>query len=686
MKKTSKKIVAFLTFCLFALSLVAAVAPVAAATNNIVVGAVPNLSSTGGPYTTAQLRINEEAAGNFAVGDVIVLTLPGGVTFNAAPTVTSGGPNNNITTAVTLPSPGVANITLGGAVNIADNLSFLNIAMAVNVTSMGSGDLNVNVAAPGTAITEGNYTIARFVTGSATASALTMPARGGSANYGTIRIVENSIGALAVGDEIKLSLPNNFTWGTPVVTPTGTFTLGGAVGATTRVLTYTVTAASTTHPAIIDITTPVTVGVSAAKGDVIVSFGGVMTGDVKIGSYADFGVTVTAAAAKDVIGGKDDQRIANVTIKEAIAGSLINARTITVELPVNTRFNAAPVLTHVSGTNIITSPQVGTLSNDDRIATFTMTGTSAVAAEMRLENVDIDVAANVSGPITAKVAGNAGAAGEVVVANAVKVISLKSPQPTSLAFGFQDQLAGDIAIIEGAREALGVGIIVLNAPSGVTFANVPTVEVVDGNIGINATVARTATTITITVDAQSTVASTIKVSNIKLTADRTVPEGPVKVSVTGNAVMQNTPGFANVSNAGAVVVADVSTTGVAKVDATFQIGSSSYVVNGVTRTMDVSPYIKDGRTMLPVRYIADALGVTPGNIFYSDGVVTIIKGDRVVQLTIGSKDMYVNGAKIQMDIAAEIVSGRTMLPLRFVGTALGADIQWHPTTQTITVK
>ena len=117
------------------------------------------------------------------------------------------------------------------------------------------------------------------------------------------------------------------------------------------------------------------------------------------------------------------------------------------------------------------------------------------------------------------------------------------------------------------------------------------------------------------------------------------------------------------------------------------VGSTSYTVNGVTKTMDAAPYIKDSRTFVPVRYVANALGVTDDNIIW-DGVkktVTLIKGDRVVQMTIGSKTMLINGAAITMDTAPEIVSpGRTMLPIRFVAQALGATVNWDPATNTAT--
>ncbi|MGB9905652.1 MAG: copper amine oxidase N-terminal domain-containing protein, partial [Desulfotomaculales bacterium] len=138
----------------------------------------------------------------------------------------------------------------------------------------------------------------------------------------------------------------------------------------------------------------------------------------------------------------------------------------------------------------------------------------------------------------------------------------------------------------------------------------------------------------------------------------------------------------------AVAAANVVTPapGEQKAKVVFTINDTKYTVNGEELTMDVAPYIKDGRTFVPVRYAAQAVGVTPENILYSDGKVTLIKGDKVVQLTIGSNVMLINGIAINMDVAAEISNDRTMLPFRWVAQALGAKVNWDEATQTVTME
>ncbi|MBC7344939.1 MAG: copper amine oxidase N-terminal domain-containing protein, partial [Clostridia bacterium] len=119
--------------------------------------------------------------------------------------------------------------------------------------------------------------------------------------------------------------------------------------------------------------------------------------------------------------------------------------------------------------------------------------------------------------------------------------------------------------------------------------------------------------------------------------------------------------------------------------AEFTIGETKYVVNGQPFFMDVAPYIKNGRTYLPVRYVAYALGVPEGGIGYHDGVVTLMD-DRVVQMTIGSKFLRVDAATISMDVAPVTRGSRTMLPLRWIAQAFGANVDWDPVYQKVTIS
>lgn len=65
--------------------------------------------------------------------------------------------------------------------------------------------------------------------------------------------------------------------------------------------------------------------------------------------------------------------------------------------------------------------------------------------------------------------------------------------------------------------------------------------------------------------------------------------------------------------------------------------------------------------------------------------VTIHQGDTTVQLTIGSKTGKINGVNQQLDTAPEITSDRTMLPVRFIAEAFGASVTWDPVSQTVEI-
>jgi len=121
--------------------------------------------------------------------------------------------------------------------------------------------------------------------------------------------------------------------------------------------------------------------------------------------------------------------------------------------------------------------------------------------------------------------------------------------------------------------------------------------------------------------------------------------------------------------------------------AVFKIGETSYTLKGNTVTIDAAPYIEDGRTFLPLRYIANAIGIADSGITWDPATqeVTINNGQNTIQITIGSTTMLINGKAVTMDVTPEITNGRACLPVAWVAQALNAQIAWNATTQTVTV-
>ncbi len=139
-----------------------------------------------------------------------------------------------------------------------------------------------------------------------------------------------------------------------------------------------------------------------------------------------------------------------------------------------------------------------------------------------------------------------------------------------------------------------------------------------------------------------------------------------------------------------VVLFGAVAVGPAMANDVFSIGSNTYSANGQTQTMDAVPYIENGRTMLPVRYVAEALGIPDSNIKYNQSAqtVTIIdvgSSNGAVQLTVGSDIMLVVGGQIAMDTPPEITNGRVFLPIKWIAQGLGANISWNPDNQQVTI-
>ncbi len=122
--------------------------------------------------------------------------------------------------------------------------------------------------------------------------------------------------------------------------------------------------------------------------------------------------------------------------------------------------------------------------------------------------------------------------------------------------------------------------------------------------------------------------------------------------------------------------------------AVFTIGSPFFSIDGAIQPqMDVEPYIKEGRTYLPVRYVAYSLGIDDRHIQWDAAArrVVLSKGEHKVQIWIGSRALDHNGTLIDMDVAPEIYQQRTMLPVAPIVEAFGGSIQWNPTLRTVTI-
>lgn len=578
------------------------------------------------------------------------------------------------------------------------------IPLQVAVPSGASGDVVAEILNLSGQLSSGSVVLAVVAKGAVTVSCGT-PEYISDGDEVTFTITENAAGALKEYlDSVKLTLPKGYTWGT-----VGTVNLiSGDANATVapdpsndRVLRVSLdTGNASTQKSVIRFNAEIEINEREAKyGDIEVAISGkssVSPSKLVVAKYGDYGFNLSVEDATEFLAGRYDQEIGNIVIEETAPNSFIEGRAIYLTLPSGAKWS------DISDNNLdLTDAAAGvstTFYDSDRTAKITLGEATGGAGKIIIEEATVSTAVNFKGDLKVEVSGSAGVEGELVVATVNPPISVSADKP-NVKIGVQGQAAGDIVIAEVEAEALikDGELEITFSNSGVTFDATPTVEVIEGDVEVD--VKKASDQLTLTIDAESTEASTIKISGITYTVNRAYPEGNVELKFAGNAVDEvndtdatelGDPLFSKDTTAAKVVNAVCVTPapGEEKQSAVFVIGSTTYTVNGVEAEMDVAPYVKDGRTYLPVRYAGYALGVAEENIFWdnSTGTATLIKGDRVVQFTIGQKAMIINGASVALDVAPEITNGRTMLPFRWIATAFGASVDWDGETQTVTME
>jgi N-acetylmuramoyl-L-alanine amidase len=110
-------------------------------------------------------------------------------------------------------------------------------------------------------------------------------------------------------------------------------------------------------------------------------------------------------------------------------------------------------------------------------------------------------------------------------------------------------------------------------------------------------------------------------------------------------------------------------------------------VNGSCIAIDPEalPYVKNDRTYVPVRFVAEALGAKVDWVGEEKKVI-ITSEETAIEMFQLSSEMYVNGEKKLMDAEVEILGGRTMVPVRFAAEELGYTVEWDESTYSVIIN
>ena len=123
------------------------------------------------------------------------------------------------------------------------------------------------------------------------------------------------------------------------------------------------------------------------------------------------------------------------------------------------------------------------------------------------------------------------------------------------------------------------------------------------------------------------------------------------------------------------------------------VGKTVGTAGGDQVTLDTAPYIDkaSGRTMVPMRFISEAFGVTvtwdaPTRRVFVETQGTTNHMPLLIVMTIGSKKATVNYKAMTLDVAPAIVAGRTFVPLRVISETLGAEVSWSALTHVVSIS
>ena len=109
-----------------------------------------------------------------------------------------------------------------------------------------------------------------------------------------------------------------------------------------------------------------------------------------------------------------------------------------------------------------------------------------------------------------------------------------------------------------------------------------------------------------------------------------------------------------------------------------------YLNNQILKT-EVSPINQNGRVLVPMRSIFEDLGATV-NYNNLNQSITATKGSTVIRMALGSRSATVNSLPVTLDVPAKAYYGRTLVPLRFVSEAMGADVNYNPNTRVVMIS
>ena len=139
----------------------------------------------------------------------------------------------------------------------------------------------------------------------------------------------------------------------------------------------------------------------------------------------------------------------------------------------------------------------------------------------------------------------------------------------------------------------------------------------------------------------------------------------------------------------ALTVAAMTVLGAASLPAAAEDEPVTVIINGEALVIpegDTQPYIEEGRTLVPMRAIFEALGAY---INWDGETKTVVSYDPVsdvsITMQVDSATIFVGETPIELDVPARLVNDRTVVPVRAVSEGMHSQVDWDENTRTVTI-
>lgn len=116
-----------------------------------------------------------------------------------------------------------------------------------------------------------------------------------------------------------------------------------------------------------------------------------------------------------------------------------------------------------------------------------------------------------------------------------------------------------------------------------------------------------------------------------------------------------------------------------------QAQNITVTIDGEQLQTDQAPIIYNSRTLVPLRSIFEALGAEV-NWYQAYGSISCYRNDASLSLTVNDHYAYINGSQIYIDQPPIIVNNRSLVPVRVVSEALGATVTWDGDSRSVTIE